>query len=257
MRGGALPFDSSSTYLFEIDLNRYDVSNSLNRDFIQKLVFGGHINHDLKHTVSDRLRTHNNYRGYMLPSFHLAHFPSSGRFGYLLSYRYTNLIDLEFSEDFFNLIFYGNSALSKRRQFLSNTHLKYQTYHSLSLGLVDKKSGSFLSLGIFDGIDFRDYQFGNSVFHTGYVSYANNEFSETVALQMSDSKFMESTRSYRPFKNGIGLGLNGAFNFKSGDHTFRISVKDLGIMHWKNVSSRDTSGYFQFNGFSYSPGGTE
>ena len=255
MHNGALPFDSSTTYLIEIAADRYDVSNSLNRSFIQKMVFGGHIDNDLKQSVSDRFEGNNYYRGSMNPSASFTLFPDSGKYGFTFSYQYTNYTDLRFPDDLFNLVFYGNTNMEDRLAILSKSDLNYQTFHSLSFGLVDKKSGSFLSMGIYDGFDYRRYKLGATAFVTEYESVGNNEFAEKIKLGTFDSEFVESSRSYKPFGNGVGIGLSGAYIFESAaGHTFRVSAQDVGVMYWKNLSNRDTTGYFEFEGFAFSPG---
>ena len=254
MHNGALPFDSSTTYLIEVAADRYDVSNSLNRSFIQKLVFGGHIDNDLKQSVSNRFDGQNYSRGSMSPSASFTLFPDSGKYGFTFSYRYTNYVDLAFADDLFNLVFYGNSKLEGRRAILSKSDLTYQNYHSLSFGLVDKLSGSFLSLGIYDGFDYRSYKLGSTVFVTDYENFGNNEFAQNIELSTRDSKFLESSQSYKPFGNGVGIGLSGAYIFNAAGHTFRVSAQDVGVMYWRNLSSRDTTGYFEFKGFAFTPG---
>ena len=255
LHNGSLPYDSSTAYLIEVEADRYDVSNSLNRGFIQKLVFGGHINNDLKQSVANRFDRDNYYRGSMTPGVSFTLFPDSGKYGYTFSYRFTNYIDLAFTDDLFNLIFYGNSELDGQRAVLSKSDLTYQNYQSLSFGVVDKKSGSFLSLGIYDGFDYRSYKFGQTAFVTEYETFGNNKFAKNIKFGTSDSKFLESSRSYKPFGNGVGIGLTGAYIFESASgHTFRVSAQDVGMMYWKNLSRRDTTGYFEFEGFAFSPG---
>lgn len=255
MHNGDLPYDTSTTYLIEVAADRYDVSNALNRSFIQKMIFGGHIDNDLKQSVVDRFDGVNYYRGSMNPSASFTLFPDSGRYGFTFSYRYTNYIDLAFADDLFNLVFYGNAEMDDRMAVLSKSDLTYQTFHSVSIGLVDKRSGSFLNLGIYDGFDYRSYKLGPTSFVTDYESFGDNEFAEKIKLITMDSKFLESSRSYKPFENGVGIGLSGAYIFESASgHTFRVSAQDVGVMYWKNLSSRDTTGSFEFGGFAFSSG---
>src|SRR5690554_1919302 len=196
LRNGDLPYDSATTYLIEVAADRYDVRNSLNRSFIQKLFFGGYIDNDLKQSVADRFNGSNYYRGSMSPSANFTLFPDFAKYGYTFSYRYTNYIDLEFTDDLFDLIFYGNSGTAGRRAILSKSNITYQTYHSFSFGLVGKKSGSFLNLGIYDGIDYRNYKFGSTVFQTEYEKFGENEFAEHIQLSTSDSKFLERSEEH-------------------------------------------------------------
>ena len=251
---GTLPYDSSTSYLIEFDADRYDVSNSVNRSFIQKLLFGGHIGNDLKQSVADRFDGTNYYRGSMSPSFNFTLFPDSGKYGFTFTYRFTHYIDLAFRDDLFHLVFYGNSSFDDRLAFLTKSYLTYQNYHSLSFGLVDKSSGSFVNVGIYDGFNYRDYKLGSTSLVTEYGSFENHSFAETIKLNTSDTQFIESSKSYKPFGNGLGIGLSGAYIFESAlGHQFRVAAQDVGVMYWKKLSVRDTSGYFEFNGFNFNP----
>ncbi|NEN23184.1 hypothetical protein G3O08_06685 [Cryomorpha ignava] len=253
-QNGILPYDSTTTYLIELSGDRSDISNALNRKFLQKIAFGGYIDSDLKESVARRLDRNNYYRGSMNPGLSLSYFSDSKRFGYLFSYRYTNLINVGFSEDLFQVIFNGNSDFGDRTAILSKSYLKKEEFQSLSFGLIDKKSGSFLSLGVYDGMDYRDFKLGATGLATDYEDIDGEEFAERVYFSTRDSEFSESSKKYRPFSNGVGIGLSGVYNFEKSGHKFRVSVSDLGAIYWRDLSYRDTTGQFEFDGFEWSPG---
>lgn len=253
-KNGVLPYDTTTTVLIELSGDRSDISNALNREFLQKVAFGGHIDSDLKESVIEKLDHNNYYRGWMNPSVSLSYFPDSTRFGYLFSYRYTNLIDAGFSADFFKLVFNGNSDFGDQTAILSRSYLKNEIFQSLSFGLIDKESGSFLSLGIYDGIEYKDYKLGETGLATDYIEIDGEEFAEKVYIKTRDSEFSESSKKYSPFGNGIGIGLSGAYNLEKSGHKFRVSVSDVGAIYWRDVSFRDTTGQFDFDGFEWIPG---
>lgn len=253
LKDGSLPYDTSTTAVVELAGERTDNSNSLNRNLLEKLVFGGYINSAVKESVTERLDGRNYYRGMMNPALNFTLFPDSARFGYLFSYRYTNIADLRFSNDFFKLAFYGNASFGDQLANLSGSGYLQQTYQSLSFGLVEKKSGSFLSIGLYDGIDFRNYSFGQTYFLTEYGNTQGETYAENMYFNTSNSEFLESSNSYKPFGNGVGVGLSARYNFEASDHKISVSVTDLGAIYWRDIASRDTTGEFEFSGFEFSP----
>lgn len=252
-KDGTLPFDSTTTYLIEVGGDRSDISNALNRSFLQKIAFGGYIDSNLKESIVGNLERDNYYRGSMNPAFNITVFPESKEYGYLFSYRYTNIMDVGFSRDLFKLIFYGNSTFEDQTAFLSKSSLKNEVFQSLSFGLVNKKSGSFLSVGIYDGIDFRDFKLGETALATDYESSNGEEFAQKVYLGTKNTEFTESSKSYKPFGNGVGIGISGAYNFGVNGHDFRVAISDVGAMYWRDLSFRDTTGQYEFDGFEWSP----
>jgi len=251
LKDGNLRYDSTTTFLIELSGDRSDISNSLNRDLIQKLVFGGHINSELKDGVKNRLDRENYYRGSMSPRISLSFFPDSSKYGFSASYSYTNIINLWFRDDLFNLVFYGNKQLGTNKTYIAPSNLKYENYQSLSFGIVEKQSGSFLNLGIYDGIAYKNYKLGSTTFLTEYANIENSEIAEKIYLDAKYSEFIESSNAYKPFGNGIGVGISGAYNFQTANHKIQVSARDVGVIYWKNLTVRDTSGNFEFDGFNF------
>lgn len=250
-KDGSLPIDSTTSLLVELNADRSDISNALNRSFLQKFAFGGFIDTDLKESVGERLESENFYRGLMNPSLSISVFPESKKFGYLFSYRYTNLINFDFSKDLFNLVFYGNAFFGNEIANLSKSYFRNEEFQSLSFGLISKKSGSFLSIGIYDGIDFWNFKLGTTAFATDFLPAENEMLAQKTYLSTRDSEFTESSQNYKPFGNGVGVGISAAYNFETKGHKFRVAVSDLGAMYWTDLSRRDTSGQFEFEGYEW------
>lgn len=253
-KDGSLPIDSTTTYLIELGGDRSDLSNALNMKFLQKIAFGGQIDLDLKESVSGKLDRENYYRGSMNPTFSISIFPEAKKIGYLFSYRYNNLMNVQFSDDLFKLIFYGNSYFGDQTANLSKSSLKNEVFQSLSFGLIHKKSGSFLSIGIYDGIDYRDFRLGPTAMATDYQNFNGEDYSQKVYFSTEYAEFRESSKPYKPFGNGAGIGISGAYNFEKSDHSFRVAFTDLGFIYWDDLSFRDTSGHYEFSGFNWRPG---
>lgn len=252
LHDGTLPFDSTSSVIINIQADRFDQSNALTRVFYQKLGFGGYISEDSKEDVDKGLKVTNHYGGGMQPGMSLTFLRDSAKYGYTVAYRYTQLSSAQFSEDLFNLIFRGNSYFGPDPANLSNTKFKNESYQHVDFGLMDQKTGSFLSIGIYDGIKFQNITTNDASFLTEYNTISGISYADEVSLTAQNLKIEESKNSYSPFKNGFGFGLNGAYNLKTDIGFFSAEIQDLGLIGW-NIQQSDTSGTFEFEGMDWNP----
>ena len=252
LNDGTLPFDSTSSVIINIQADRFDQSNAMTREFYQKLAFGGYISENAKEGVDKGLKATNHYGGGMQPGISLTVLQDSAKYGYTIAYRYTQLSSAQFSDDLFNLIFRGNSYFGSDPANLSDTKFKNQIYQHVDFGLMDQKTGSFLSVGIYDGIKFQNITTDNASFLTEYNTISGISYADKVSLNAQNLIIEESKNSYSPFKNGFGFGLNGAYNLKTNIGFFSAEIQDLGLMHW-NIEQSDTSGSFIFGGMDWNP----
>lgn len=252
LNDGTLPFDSTSSVIINIQADRFDQSNALTRVFYQKLAFGGYISENAKEGVDKGLKATNHYGGGMQPGLSLTFLRDSAKYGYTVAYRYTQLSSAQFSDDLFNLIFRGNSYFGTDPANLSNSKFKNQSYQHIDFGLMDQKSGSFLSIGIYDGITFKNISVDEANFLTEYNTINGISYAEQVSLLTNNLRIEESKNSYSPFKNGFGIGVSAAYNLKTDIGFFSAEIQDLGLMRW-NIEQSDTSGAFIFEGMDWNP----
>ncbi len=252
LNDGTLAFDSTSSVIISIHADRFDQSNALTRDFFQKLSFGGYISEDSKQGVAKGLKATNHYGGGMQPGLNLTFLRDSAKYGYTVAYRYTQLSSAQFSDDLFNLIFRGNSYFGSDPANLSDSKFMNQSYQLIDFGLMDQKTGSFLSVGIYDGIKFQNFSTDDAGFLTQYNTISGISYADKVSLTTQNLVIEESENSYSPFKNGFGFGLNGAYNLKTDIGFFSAEIQDIGIIRW-NIEQSDTSGTFEFEGMDWNP----
>lgn len=249
---GSLPFDTTTSVLINIRADRFDQSNALTREFYQKLGFGGYLSETAKDEAREGLNSTNHYSGGMQPGLRLTFLNNSGKYGYIVAYEYSQLSDLNFSDDLFNLAFEGNSYFKSDPADLSDTRFQNQSYQHINFGLIEKVTGSFLSLGIYDGIRYQSAHVNRASLRTEYNTIDDYSYASEISLEAENLMINDAIRSYSPFRNGYGFGLSGAYNLKTDIGHFSAEIRDLGLMRW-TIHSADTSGTFHFEGLNWHP----
>lgn len=253
-QNGTKPFDDSTKFYIELNGYRSDYSNSLNRGFVQTAVFGGYIDNELKYDVFGNLENQNDYAGLNNLSASVTFFPDSSRLGYTLGFEQNNLASLSFSKDFYELAFYGNVGFGSDPADLSNTREDYFSYQRLGFGIVDKKTGAFASLGVYNAHSTIRYSADDFFFQTEFDNINGFEYASAIHVDVENFQSQETKREDGLFKSGIGFGISGGYTFQISKGNLNIGVNDLGAMNWKNLSSRDTTGSFSFEGVSWDIG---
>lgn len=253
-QNGSSAIGDSTRFLFQANGFRSDYSNSVSREFIETAVFGGHIDEGLKRDVFQNLEDDNNYAGLLNASAYLTFFPALSKFGYTVGYEQSNYASVGFTQDLYQLAMYGNLGFGNAPADLSQTQEDYYNYDRFAFGMVHKKSGAFLSLGIYNGKNHIKYATDLLTVSTNYGNMNGFEYVESIAIEAENFESYESNKDDGLFNTGIGIGISGGHSFQLKKGYINIALKDLGAMYWKNVNKSDTSGTFQFEGISWNLG---
>ena len=253
LQDGSLAYDSSTTSLINMGGQRVDQSNAISRDMIGNLAFGGHISDGEKDLVRDRLNGQNYYGGDLSTSLTYTLFRHQKDHGWSLSYQYKNLNSLAFSDDLFTVFFYGNNEFLENPAILGENSLKIHSYQSLSLGWVNRKSGSNIRLGIYDNRSFSEIDITEAKLTTELNSSGEHNFAEEITLQAGSYSSRQATGQML-FSSGVGFGFSGEYAFQIDGSKFILGVEDLGAMYVNNLEESDTSGVFEYRGFNWEIG---
>jgi len=253
LQDGSLAYDSLTSGLINLGAMRVDQSNSITRELLSKIAFGGHISDDAKTNVQGNLDRQNFYGGETSATLSYTWFETRKNHGWSISYDYKNLNSLEFTNDFYTLILFGNSEFRDVPARLGASRLKIFNYQSLSLGWIDKKTGSNIQFGIYDNRSFSELDLSESTLSTVYNSDGDFSFAEEINLRAGSYSSSFSSGSSL-FSSGIGFGFSGEYSFKIDQSQFIIGVEDLGTMYMNNLEKSDTSGVFEFSGFNWNIG---
>lgn len=248
LQDGRMPYNDSTKFFLQIQGERSDYSNALSREFVQTALFGGYIDNELKSNANSHLNGTNNYAGLLNTSVYFTLFPDSSKFGFSVGYEFVNMASIQFSDDLYNLAMYGNSMFGEETIDLGNSKENYIQYQKFAFGLVQKSSGAFISLGLYDGMDYINYDLGNMKMSTQYKTQNGVDYAESVVINTNNFSSSQNNKADNVFESGYGFGLSGGYQLKTKVGNFNVSVRDLGMMRWNELSSRDTSGNFNYDG---------
>ncbi len=229
----------------------YTASNALNNEFLNTLYKGNFIDNNLKSSVklSDQ-----NYFGaenvynlqYRFRADSLFNF-SNATLGFSLSNHFYS--NIAFSDDYFTLIFYGNSAISQAD--LSGFDFDYMNYQKFSIhfskGFESEKwlLSSALSWSAVKGQKFYSIKIDDGHFHT---------IGQGLAIEAElDFEFRSSDTTKFDFAdfNGLGAALNLFFSLKnkSSGNMLLFELTDFGGITWNDQSLHvDLDTTLSFNG---------
>jgi hypothetical protein len=217
-------------------------SGRFNNAFMDKFLFGGHIDQQLKDNNFNRLKGLNNFGGEFeqrIDSYTPNINPfKKEKYGLMLSFSDNHLISANISKDFFGLAVYGNSNYVGDTMDLSYSHAKYQHYQKFSIGFYDKTTLSSVQISYVSGSKAFDFYAANSFLWT-------HSALDSIELQLQGEGF--STGAFSPYFafQGSGFSLdinyNFIFNSKKGDkQIISLKLNNLGGIFW----NKNTSNYF-------------
>jgi hypothetical protein len=243
---GSLPYDTSSNWLVEFNLGRSDLGNALEREMISKFIWGGEISSEVIDNSSGNLDASNLYLGELRGSFDLIKLRKEKRFSWLFSYSIRDQISVEFTSDFYQMLFRGNTIFGSKQANLGLSCFERYSYQQLSFGLVQRETGSFASIGLVHGFNYSNFTFDELNVNTLYETVDSYNIPVSV---IAEAKGYESVNSNS--LNGFGLVLNGAYNQRMSAGLISFRVNDLGFTSWNGIEKSDTSGAFTYNGFNW------
>lgn len=219
-------------------------SNGMSSGLVNKLVWGGYIDNDLKKESSKYLRAKNNL-GINLNYDVSAFLKGNSKFDFLIGFKNQELINATYSRDFFNLMFYGNQMYKGQTADLSNSNVNALRFQEVKFGAMLHKVDSVGKIGI--SVSFIK---GEQLFYikTGQHSslYTSADGSELL-LNSNFSMAISDTnhRDLRTF-NGIGASADIYFEttYKSSigkRSVLMVNANNIGFIHWQNKSVQYSS----------------
>ncbi len=139
--------------------------------------------------------------------------------GYLLKYGFYNFSGIQYTEDVFDLLFFGNSSFIGDTAFLSGSQFSSYTFQKIGFGWFDKISKSSLTINAI-GVH-------NSL--SGIINKGELYQSASIdSVDLSIDAVYKSSNSQTFCGFGIALDLDYRFNMPKGDsgvHIFSINGK--------------------------------
>ena len=214
------------THNIEWNTNLLFESNSLDKGFLNTMLYGGYIS-EVKKTKWINSGVENNIL-YSEISNRLKYTFEKKNYSFSLSLSDRNILNTSFSDDLLRLVFEGNFNYQNKTLDFAGTSIRADrfqqykcTYKTVTNKIKISASASYLS--------------GNN--HLSYIiekgSLYTAAFGTSLDIAYDMSAFVSDTSSLNPFKNngnGLALGLSTEFQFK--EKTIHISFSDLGFIMW-------------------------
>lgn len=244
-------FFLADTNANQIVVNSYGgvASNAIPQNFMNKFIFPGFIDKDLKDEASGKLKDENIFGGEFITDintyFKPGSFTKNGFWGVGFG---TNIEgNLNFTKDLFNLIFYGNKPYAGQTLDLNNTSFEAIGYSHIdfTLGKSYKKNQAthnyWIDLGVVLGHNFTSFNLPlASVYTEPNGSY--------VDVTIKDGEMAFSDTSSTSLINGFGGKLNLNYHYQSEKTTLLVQAKNIGGISWNSVTSYDIDTTLRFEG---------
>lgn len=208
-------------------------STSIGKDITKRFFYGGFIDDEMKGASSSRqqlvnrfgidINTDIEYRNHKLDFF------KDSTTGYLLKYGFYNFSGIQYTEDVFDLLFFGNSSFIGDTAFLSGSQFSSYTFQKIGFGWFDKISKSSLTINAI-GVH-------NSL--SGVINKGELYQSASIdSVDFSLDAVYKSSNSQTFCGFGIALDLDYRFNMPKGDSEFiyfQLMAKNLGLVFMPDV----------------------
>ena len=229
-------FDKKKS-IIGINADYFYGSTAIKNSLTKALIKNSFINDDLKNSSS--LKDFNKYGNYFQSNIYYAYMgdtlfgiPNLGmRFGL----NYYSMQNINFSQDFYNLMFYGNKQYEDKYADISKLDINTLTYQSFEFGLfkrfAEKNNGYhtvYFGLSLIKGQNYM-YLYTNDA---RLFTAPDGEF---IELTINSSYFAsDSTKSTIATLGGMGASLNFYWAYEDIKHNsrFEITLTDLGLISW-------------------------
>ena len=241
-----------SDHRFTIEATGAYDSNVLYNDLVMGMYRGGALSDELRRRTLDVLGS-GNRAGYELDATATYAWGDSlfGRSGLRprFSLGYRNFLGMRFASDAFALSFFGNGAFEGRTAHMGPSAFEQIDYQTISFGVEDSRTGSFLELGVVNGRALNTGQI-----HTADLYTAMDGRYLELGL---DGNYQRSDTGNTGFSNGIGAVLSMQWRkplqlFRSSE-ALSITLTDLGFIAWnQNSLSVTKDSTIRYEGFEVS-----
>ncbi|HET6243425.1 MAG: hypothetical protein H0V01_00835 [Bacteroidetes bacterium] len=234
----------------------YDLnSTSLTNDFTSKFLLKKEINNQSRERSFNKLDSLNQFGGDINLGAHFIVSPDSffgkSNMAWYMGLRSRKHTNGEFSRDFFNLGFFGNSRFEDKTADLSGFEFNLLSYQQIEGGIIFNQGKSGIGLSVLRGNQ-----------HQSLTMPIANVYT-APGLEFVDVDLLLNLRRTDPerigfqYTNGVGVSLDlfTTINFGTLDtlqHRILLEVRDLGLIRWnKNATQYTVDTNYRFHHFSF------
>lgn len=237
----------------ELNVDYEAGSNAIKNDMVNKLIWGGYINNEMKDASEAKLREKNNF-GITLNYGLSAFVKGSSKYDFLIGFKNHEVLNASFNSDFYRLMFYGNKRFLGQTANLSHISVNALRFQEVKFGAIIHHVDSIAKIGI--SVSFLK---GEQLFFlkTGknaslYTSpdASQIQLNSNFNLALSDT----NNRNLLGF-NGVGANADIFFEtpYKSKigkKSVLLVNANNIGFIHWrKNSVQYSSDSLITFQGY--------
>ena len=218
-------------------------SNSLDKGFLNTMLYGGYINDSTKKNWISSVGDENVFYSEISNEISYTFERNSYVFGFRFADR--NILNTSFSDDLLRIVFEGNFHHQDKTLEFGGTNIRIDRFqqYTLSYGLNFNKLNISTSFSYLSGNHHISYIIEKGSLYTA-------PFGNLLDVSYDMSAFVTDTASLNPFENnGNGLSLDLSIEFKIKQYDIHLSFSDLGFIMWDPSSiTLVTDSNFTFSG---------
>jgi hypothetical protein len=205
-------------------------SSSLDKSFLNTMLYGGYITDSIKTNWINTGGNNNVLYSEITNGLSYSLERNNNTFG--LSFKDRNILNASFTDDLLRLAFEGNF---------------YYEDKTLDFGATSIRADRFQQYTLFYATTFKQVKLSTSIsylsgnHHLSYIiekgSLYTAPYGTSLDIAYDINAFVSDTASLNLFENngnGLSIGLSTEFQFK--EHTIHLSFSDLGFIMWDPTS---------------------
>ena len=223
-------------------------STSIGKDITKSFFYGGFINDDMKGQTSARQQIINRF-GIDLNSEieyrnHNSKICKDSTKGFLLKHGIYNFSAIEYTEDVFDLLFYGNSAFIGDTALLTGSRFDSYTFQKIGFGWFDKYSKSSFTLNAIGVHNIISGRIENgAIYQSASI--------DSIGLSLNANYNQSNSNAFCGF--GLAVDIDYRFDMpKNKDEKmyFQLLMRNLGIVCLPKVRSYSINSNLNYDAYS-------
>ena len=236
-------FPQSSQISFNSEINIE--SNSLDNNILNKFLFGGTIDQELKDIWLSQFRKNNIVNLELNNGINFNKILNYGNLSFSIYDK--NHINFNINKDLLKLILNGNNNYQEELLSFNSSNIRITRFQQYKIGynLSLKKNKISLAISYLQG----NHNINIFVNEGSLFTYPNGE---SLDLNYNINSFITDTSSYNFFNsngNGIAIDFSSTINFNKSK--INVYVNNLGYIKWNNQSiNKSIDSTYNFNGIT-------
>lgn len=250
---GFLNFENTGR---SISINgEYEIgSNGIYNSLLNKFIYGGYIDKNLKdqsHQTMKSLNVMGINMNYDISTF----FGRNAKYSYLIGFKDQRIFNSSFTKDFYELVFYGNKPYLNETKNLAGSTINSLRFQELKLGFIWHKIDTTAKAGVSVSI-LKGQQLFYIKAKEGSSLYTNSDgtslrFNSDFDMALSDTNYKKNPFAYTGIGASADIFFETPYDSKLGKGSvLTINANNIGFLHWfDNSVQYNSDSTFSFDGY--------